>query len=216
MASFRYAPLPDDLRSMADELESLGGGDARVGQCEVLVRVRPELARGASDDDARDLAGRKSVWAERDTVLLQDPTVPADEARVGDEHLRRYRCTLALPAETSQRTMHVVLGANVLDWLWAGFNGSVLCMGEAGSGKVRGGRARAPLPNVANTVAPLLRRRRRFRPLTPSHHPPPDRRRRHRHRRHRHHCMATHLRILTLPAHSLHALHSRATLFLAT
>ena len=33
--------LPEELLSLADELASLGGGDARVGQASVLCRVRP-------------------------------------------------------------------------------------------------------------------------------------------------------------------------------
>ena len=36
-----YAAVPDDLFLLTEELERLGGGDARVGEIEVVVRLSP-------------------------------------------------------------------------------------------------------------------------------------------------------------------------------
>ena len=36
-----YAAVPDELFLLTEELERLGGGDARVGEIEVVVRVSP-------------------------------------------------------------------------------------------------------------------------------------------------------------------------------
>ena len=40
-----YAAVPDDLVLLTEELERLGGGDARVGEIDVVVRVAPNNAK---------------------------------------------------------------------------------------------------------------------------------------------------------------------------
>jgi len=83
--SARYEAMPSDLVRMTNELDRLGGGDARLGKCEVLCAVRPSATE------------EQLVWAERDCVIVRDPRAPPDAPAA--QALRRYGVSLALPAE---------------------------------------------------------------------------------------------------------------------
>ena len=154
MSTFTYHPVPPELRDLAEELESLGGGEARVGQLEVVARIRPEIGLGASGGgDNCTIVEQRSAWAEGNVVTLSAPhtIAPATEklgranSRAGSiaagtspttatvPALRNHRVSLALPPEASNATLCRAICGNVLDWLCDGFNGTVVAMGESGA-----------------------------------------------------------------------------------
>ena len=168
-SAFTYHPIPPELRELAAELESLGGGDARVGQLEVVARIRPISEGGTigggkqrqqrwprkrqgrqqredacEDEDGgraqnEDLMGMRAVWAETDVVTLRNPTAGEllrPQATAADlEAMHNYRVSVALPAEATNAALCESLVGATLDWLWDGFNGTLLAFGQSGSGK---------------------------------------------------------------------------------
>ena len=59
--------IPQSLLALSDELEALGGGDARVGRARVSVRVRPASQGAISIVEADGTSG---------TVRVRDPRCP--------------------------------------------------------------------------------------------------------------------------------------------
>ena len=47
---FTFTALTPDMLEMCQELENMGGGDSRVGQMEVHVRIGPSLPGEAGED----------------------------------------------------------------------------------------------------------------------------------------------------------------------
>lgn len=111
--------LPADTLALAEELEALGGGDARVGAGSALCIVR------------RDGSGASSVVATHGSrVLVRDPKVPADTPE--DRAVRRFRVD-ASPEGAGH--LFDAAGVPALEWLLAGFSAALVATGEAGAGK---------------------------------------------------------------------------------
>jgi hypothetical protein len=70
--------LPDDVLGLAAELESLGGGDARVGFGQVVCRVRPPRA-GAINIVEADVAGSDVVCVRVSSSRLLTCSAPTSQ-----------------------------------------------------------------------------------------------------------------------------------------
>ena len=110
-----YAAVPDDLVLLTEELERLGGGDARVGEIDVVVRVAPNTAKD----------GNKSVHIRnKKLVVVQDEATDS-----------LFETSVALDERATEDDVFDSIGAPCVEWVWDGFNASVIANGESGSGK---------------------------------------------------------------------------------
>lgn len=48
---------------------------------------------------------------------------------------RRVRVSHSFGRETSNRSIYASVGASITDWLWEGFNGSIIAIGQSQAGK---------------------------------------------------------------------------------
>ena len=109
-----YAAVPDDLVLLTEELERLGGGDARVGEIDVIVRVAPSK----TEENA-------SVHVQRgNVVVVQD-----------EQSDSSHEATASLDENATEDDVFDSIGAPAVEWLWDGFNSSIVASGESGSGK---------------------------------------------------------------------------------
>ena len=115
-----------ELHRMSAELESLGGGgDTRITETDVVLRV---IAPGSS------ASGGPAIWADGTDVVVRDPTRGA----AATERCKRYCATQVLGAGAGGDTdtadeLNDTLGARALEWLWDGFNCSVISHGQGGT-----------------------------------------------------------------------------------
>ena len=107
----------EDLDALASELESLGGGDARVGVGASFALVRPT-------------SGASVVATHGETILVRDPKCPAHTPE--HDAVRRFSAT-ASPVGSAE--VFASVGAPALDSLLDGFSTAIVAMGEAGAGK---------------------------------------------------------------------------------
>jgi hypothetical protein len=121
-----HNPVPHELIELSDELDALGGGDARIGEAAVYCRIRPAEA---TEDTIVGVDSRH--------VLVHDPRSGADAP--AQSSVRRFRVTpdAALDPDErgSQAALFECLGNEALEWVLQGFNATVIAHGEAGSGK---------------------------------------------------------------------------------
>ena len=119
------AELSQGLKALQEELDAMGGGDTRIADTAVVVKVSDKL----------DADGQNSVIR-----VEGDGDIVVTDPRSGKENqTRRYACQHALPAspsawETAGGLM-LTVGEPCVDWLWAGFNTAVLTYGQVGTGK---------------------------------------------------------------------------------
>ena len=108
--------LAPEALALAAELESLGGGEARVGSGSAIACVRPAAA--------------PVVAARGERVLVRDPRCPADTPEAAA--VRKFRISAAAdgPDEIFDEA-----GAPAIEWLLAGFSTATVALGESGSGK---------------------------------------------------------------------------------
>ena len=129
-------PLPPELMSLADELASLGGGNARVGSAAVLCSVR-QVSPGSSSIVETKAGGS--------VVCVCDPRMPRGtpeaqavrEFRVSVGGTIEHSADYVAEADEAAAQLFDTAGASALEWLLAGFSSSVLAIGESGSGKTR-------------------------------------------------------------------------------
>eukprot|EP00698_Gefionella_okellyi_P000879 TRINITY_DN10768_c0_g1_i1.p1 TRINITY_DN10768_c0_g1~~TRINITY_DN10768_c0_g1_i1.p1 ORF type:complete len:831 (-),score=195.50 TRINITY_DN10768_c0_g1_i1:358-2850(-) len=117
----RAAAIPSDLRHMHDELEAMGGGDTRIAPIEVHCRIQPLPANSTP----LDMCAR----AEGSNIIIRDLRQPSAISE------RNFPVNSALPANARQSDMYATLGEDALDWIWDGFNASVVAHGQTGTGK---------------------------------------------------------------------------------
>jgi hypothetical protein len=116
----------DGIAEMSRELESLGGGDTRIGNLELFCRVKPINANDGRIDQV--------VETLDDTQLaLRDPRYPPDTP--AHKAIRHYKVTKVLGPLASDQDLFQTLGGSVLEWLLSGFNASVIAYGQVGTGK---------------------------------------------------------------------------------
>ena len=121
-------PIGAELHHMSAELESLGGGgDTRITETDVVVRV---IAPDSSTTSG------SAIRAEGTDVVVRDPTRSA----VATERCKRYKATQVLGASgsvesTALEELNDTVGARALEWLWDGFNCSVISHGQGGGRK---------------------------------------------------------------------------------
>ena len=59
---------------MSKELDKLGGGETRIGNLEVIARIRPPHRKGAAGDDTEQFdEACQSIYAIDDLVVARDP-----------------------------------------------------------------------------------------------------------------------------------------------
>ena len=116
-----YAAVPDELFLLTEELERLGGGDARVGEIEVIVRVSP-----SSNSLGGGNGGETSVHVQTDgkRVMILD-----------EETDSTYETTATLGEMATEDDIFETIGEPAVEWFWDGFNASIIATGESGSGK---------------------------------------------------------------------------------
>jgi len=66
-------------------------------------------------------------------MICSDPRYPSDVPPATAE--RRFPMTSAFPAVSQQRDVYAVIGEDALDWLWDGFNATIIAHGQSGTGK---------------------------------------------------------------------------------
>ena len=118
---FGYAAVTPELRQLSDELQALGGGDAKVAKAHVVCRIcgKGKVAKAGRNDDQEVQALRSSsngASTRPDTVAVRDPRAPSTATL---EHaVRKYRVSEALPRWTSQSQVYSATGRAVLNCLW--------------------------------------------------------------------------------------------------
>eukprot|EP00937_MAST-01D_sp_MAST-1D-sp2_P003790 g3790.t1 len=120
--------IPAQLSAAQAELDGLGGGDTRICNTEVVCRlVGPGQAPGAP-------AGSVSTDGEC-IVSVRDP-----RQRSADP--KRYKMTQVVHSggdhangDFEDQELHDSLGSRLADWIWSGFNASLISHGQAGTGK---------------------------------------------------------------------------------
>jgi hypothetical protein len=118
------ARISRELLDLNAQLESMGGGDAKLAPLSVIVRVRPPKAPSQGSDSCIALDG--------DIVRLVDPR--AADPTLLESAQRTYRVSIALPMHSNQLDTYSTVGNQALDCLWDGFNASginnirVLCV----------------------------------------------------------------------------------------
>ena len=141
---------------MSEELEALGGGDARVGEAAVFCRVAAAADRSEESVVTCEGEGRH--------VYVRDPRCPEDTPE--EQAVRRYRVSEggAVDAEDDAATdvLFEGLGCDALDWVLSGFNAAIIAHGESGSGKTQAmfgtGSTPPPSSEQSNLCALLLER----------------------------------------------------------
>ena len=114
-----YAAVPDELFLLTEELERLGGGDARVGEIEVVVRVSPSsnTVIGGGDGGVQvQTNGKRIMLVDEETDSLHEATATLGERATEDD-------------------VFEIVGEPAVEWFWDGFNASIIANGESGSGK---------------------------------------------------------------------------------
>ena len=126
MCSSATTAIPTGLLDLSAELDSLGGGDARIGEAAVYCRVRP-----AEPGD------ETIVDADGSHVLVHDPRGRADAP--SQQSVRRFRVSADAALDPDERGSQAALfdslGNAALEWVLQGFNATVVAHGETGSGK---------------------------------------------------------------------------------
>ena len=112
-----YAAVPDDLFLLTESWGKKGGGDARVGEIEVVVRLHP------ASNTASKGVGRVQVKNEGKHYILDD------------ESDSLYTASSVLGDETTEDDVFDTVGASAVQWFWDGFNTAIIANGESGSGK---------------------------------------------------------------------------------
>ncbi|KAJ1486685.1 P-loop containing nucleoside triphosphate hydrolase protein [Baffinella frigidus] len=125
-AEEEYKALTMELLDMSEELDQMGGGDTQLAKLSVVVRLRPPK---------RLDGGERAVWIEGDEVHVSDAAKASDLNKPGGD--RVYQVTRALPAHASQRDTYVAAALPAIDFVWEGFNASIMAMGQVGTGKTR-------------------------------------------------------------------------------
>lgn len=97
----------------------MGGGDTQLAKLSVVVRLRPPK---------RLDGGERAVWIEGDEVHVSDAAKASDLNKPGGD--RVYQVTRALPAHASQRDTYVAAALPAIDFVWEGFNASIMAMGQ--------------------------------------------------------------------------------------
>ena len=97
----------------------MGGGDTRLAKLSVVVRLRPPKRLDGS---------KRAVWVEGDEVHVVDTKAQEINRQAGD---RVFKVTCALPAHASQRDAYVAAALPAVDFVWDGFNASIMSMGQA-------------------------------------------------------------------------------------
>ena len=87
--------LTDEVLALAAELEALVGGDARVGQANITVKIRPSAPGLVTIVDAEEVDGS----LENNVVLVHDPRCPPNtpEAQAAPRTSLASRVTLKSP-----------------------------------------------------------------------------------------------------------------------
>jgi hypothetical protein len=115
-----------DIAEMSRELESLGGGDTRIGNLELYCRVKPIDGNGGSAHQVVDSLDETQL-------AVRDPRYPADTP--AEKAVRHYKVTKVLGTSSANQDLYHSLGDSVLEWLLSGFNASIIGYGQVGTGK---------------------------------------------------------------------------------
>ncbi|KAK3276662.1 hypothetical protein CYMTET_15286 [Cymbomonas tetramitiformis] len=124
--SHQYPAVTPDLVKMSEELETLGGGDARVGHVQVHCRVCPAELCGVSEAES-------VISCTGSQLNVRDPHCPVDMP--ASQSVRRFKVTGMLPTDSQFGVFDSGLGKDIIDWFIAGFNATVIAFGQAGTGK---------------------------------------------------------------------------------
>ena len=155
-----FTPVSGDLVRLSAEIEELSGRslvgkdmpspssqghahqdvNALVGVSHVACRIcgRRSEVEGEKEEEVVALKGHRGVGglgktAEVDVVAIRDPRAPST-ATVEDA-VRRYKVTRAFSPWTSQEKVYEEQGRHVTDWVWRGFNATLVSFGQQGTGK---------------------------------------------------------------------------------
>lgn len=107
------AAVTREIRELSAQLESMGGGDAKLAPLSVIARVRPPKGPTQGSDSS-------CVTLDGDIVRLLDPR--ATDSAMLESAQRTYRVSAALPIHCNQQDSYSTIGTQALDCLWDGFN----------------------------------------------------------------------------------------------
>ncbi|QDZ22292.1 kinesin-like protein [Chloropicon primus] len=153
---YRYTPVTEDLVKLSAEIEKLSGRSldgnestgaadvtALVGVSHVACRIcgKREEHEEEKEEEVVALRGQRAMVggrsgmkaADMDVVAIRDPRAPST-ATVEDA-VRRYKVTRAFSPWTSQEKVYEDQGRHVADWVWRGFNATLISFGQQGTGK---------------------------------------------------------------------------------
>lgn len=122
--SFLFSALDEETLSLADELNSLGGGDATVRNLSLHAVVNSHISK----DDCQVL------FSFGNSVGIRDVLLPRHHP--SGNNMKYFPVTSVVHDTISSGQLQCASMANQLtDWMEQGFNGSFLTMGPRGSGK---------------------------------------------------------------------------------
>ena len=161
---YAFTPVTDDLVRLSAEIEKLSGRSlegkesssqshwepqpdvsALVGVSHVSCRIcgkRVESDGGEGEQAEEVVAlrgqGQSSFGgggkaSDTDVIAIRDPRAPTT-ATVEDA-VRRYKVTRAFSPWTSQEKVYEEQGRHITDWIWRGFNATLVSFGQQGTGK---------------------------------------------------------------------------------
>ena len=162
--SLRYADVPEDVRAMAAELESLGGApDVAVGSASVYCAVCPAPLRAAALRATRRESDALSSRPRTIVSLLPDDA-DAPGVSVQDPHAPRRYYVPRAPREyrfagvSSTGVSPDGLARDAAEWISRGFDALVLALRQSGTGKTRmlfsdgGGAHERDRPGVVSKI----------------------------------------------------------------
>ena len=161
---YTYKPVTEDLVRLSAEIESLSGRSldgqgasahshweepqpdvsALVGVSHVSCRIcgkredREEekeevVALKGQGQRVLGAGGGGGIASDMDVIAVRDPRAPS--TALAEDAVRRYKVTRAFSPWTPQERVYEDQGKLVTDWVWRGFNATLVSFGQQGTGK---------------------------------------------------------------------------------
>lgn len=120
----RFFGVPREIEDLTNELNSLGGGDARMGEAQVFCRIAPRLRQDT-----------RIAWSEGSQVCVRDPSV----CDASSSNIQRFTVTQSVCCTENEEENLTFenLGHPAVNWVWEGFNACIIANGASRTGKTR-------------------------------------------------------------------------------
>eukprot|EP00002_Diphylleia_rotans_P023269 TRINITY_DN4576_c0_g1_i2.p1 TRINITY_DN4576_c0_g1~~TRINITY_DN4576_c0_g1_i2.p1 ORF type:complete len:999 (-),score=194.94 TRINITY_DN4576_c0_g1_i2:1917-4913(-) len=126
---FRHTGVPPSIQQLSNTIESLGGGgDVRVASLCPIVRIFPVPE---AKSNARSCVAHVDESA--GVLTLRDPRTPTEVSQ--ELALRTFSVGNLFGPTTRQTEVCSTIGESLTNWLWEGFNASIISYGQQSTGK---------------------------------------------------------------------------------